>query len=87
MKKFIKKKIKAKFLKNSNFYLNCWYTNATSLNNKMSIFKAEVAMDQPDVIFISETWFNDNSCPSLNGYNIFRRDRGDQRCGGGVPTI
>ena len=31
------------------------YINTASLNNKMSVFRAAIAVDQPDIIIISET--------------------------------
>ena len=83
-KTLIKKKMKTKY---SNFkisYLNCWYTNATSLNNKMSYFHAEIMLCKPDVIFVAETWFTENSSVNLEGYNMYRHDRSNQRSGGGV---
>ena len=49
--------------------------------------KIYIAVDQPDIILVSETWFNENSCPSLDGFNIYRRDINDRRCGGGVKVF
>jgi hypothetical protein len=41
-------------------------------------------MEEPDAVFVSETWFKENSCPSFRNYNLHRRDRVGQRHGGGV---
>ena len=38
--------------------LSCWYTNATSLNNKIDVFRAECVDTNYSVRFVSETWFN-----------------------------
>ena len=68
---------------NMRKYFKCIYTNATSLNNKLSHLRVRVALEDPYVIKISETWFNENSCPNIEGYTIFRGDRVGSR-GGGV---
>ena len=65
----------------SHYFLNCLYTNPTSLHNKMNILEAKIANEKPDILFFAETWFREDSCPSLKGYNIFRRDR-KKRIGG-----
>jgi hypothetical protein len=62
--------------------LSCWYTNPTSLNNKMADFTCCINFDKLDLIFIAETWCNDTSIPYLDSYCLFRRDRGSK--GGGV---
>ena len=61
-----------------------FYTNATSLNNKLSYLETLLAMEQPDAVFVSETWFKENSCPSFSNYTLHRRDRLGLRSGGGV---
>ena len=64
--------------------LKCWYTNATSLNqDKLDELRVMCADAGPDIIFISETWFNSGSIIHIEGYECFRRDRGDGN-GGGV---
>jgi hypothetical protein len=35
--------------------ISCWYTNPTSLNNKMAEFTCCIYTDKPDLIFIAET--------------------------------
>ena len=37
--------------------LKCFYTNATSLSNKLPFLETLLAMEEPDAVFISETWF------------------------------
>ena len=64
--------------------LSCWYTNASSLNNKLGELESECVDTNYDVRFVSETWFNDLSVTYLNGYNCFRRDRKTDTQGGGV---
>jgi hypothetical protein len=58
---------------NNNIYinkLNCFYTNATSLNNKWNDFNAKIIeLDYPHIIFITETWFTPNSIFKLINYN------------------
>jgi hypothetical protein len=41
-------------------------------------------MEEPDAVFVSETWFKENSCPSFENYTLQRKDRVCQRNGGGV---
>ncbi len=62
--------------------LNCWYTNATSLNNKFDDFTAQIDIHKPHAIFVTETWWDETSTKNVEGYTLFFRDR-DGR-GGGV---
>ena len=63
--------------------LKCFYTNATSLNtNKLAELQVKANTNNYDLIFISETWFNELSVPSLVGYSVHRKDRAS--LGGGV---
>ena len=41
-------------------------------------------MEEPDAVFVSETWFKDYSCPSFENYILHRKDRPGVRSGGGV---
>jgi hypothetical protein len=41
-------------------------------------------MEDPDAVFVSETWYNENSCPGFENYTLHRKDRVGQRMGGGV---
>lgn len=61
----------------------CLYTNATSLNNKLNDFKAEiVAQGFSQIVFVTETWFGENSVPFIDNYVLYRKDRKSR--GGGV---
>ena len=65
------------------FKLKCYYTNATSLNaDKIAELELKACLEEYHLIFITETWFNETSVPSLKNYDLFRRDRGSN--GGGV---
>ena len=64
--------------------LRCFYTNATSIVNKWSDFKAQItALDYPHILAISETWFNNSSLTHLENYTLFSLNR-EQVRGGGV---
>ena len=66
------------------------YTNAQSLVNKINEMRAIVAINDPDIVIITETWSNEsisNEYLSINGYDIIkRRDRNDtdKGRGGGI---
>ena len=62
--------------------LKFYYTNSTSLMNKLNELKALVDVFKPDIVAITETWFDDKTAGNIAGYNVFRRDRGSR--GGGV---
>ena len=67
--------------------LKCLYLNARSIINKFHLFEAWINSIKPDVIGVTETWANEDildSELSLDGYDIFRRDRPVDRVGGGV---
>ncbi|XP_065683341.1 uncharacterized protein LOC136096115 [Hydra vulgaris] len=73
-----------KGLKTENIdYLTCWYTNATSLNNKFDEFIDDISRSKAQVIFACETWWSAMSTTNIPGYNLFRKDRQFSR-GGGV---
>jgi hypothetical protein len=63
--------------------LKCLYLNPTSLNNKLEELKLCIESTRPDIIFVTETWFTENSIVNLEGYQIFRQDK-INRAGGGV---
>jgi hypothetical protein len=48
-----------------------WYTNATSLNNKIDELRLQTEIYEPDVIFVTETRFKAESDVNINNYNIF----------------
>ena len=70
--------------------IRCFYTNATSLNSDKIdelTFLTQSATSYPHIIFISETWFQDNSITALSSglitnYTLYRRNRSSK--GGGV---
>ncbi|KAK4829639.1 hypothetical protein QYF61_005850 [Mycteria americana] len=65
--------------------LKCLYTNARSMGNKREELEAIVHQENYDIIAITETWWDDshNWSATMDGYEIFRRDRQGRR-GGGV---
>ncbi len=63
-------------------HLKFYYTNANSLNNKMSSLDALASTSNPTIIAISETWFNQNSNTHLHGYSPILKNRNGH--GGGV---
>lgn len=67
----------------SEDYLSCWYTNATSLNNKFDEFIEEINTSNSQVVFVCETWWTEKSAINVPGYNLYRKDRHFSR-GGGV---
>jgi hypothetical protein len=67
--------------------LDFFYTNASSLNNKLDKLKIFVELNKPYVIAITETHFTEISVPNIQRYIIYRRDRmktKDLNKGGGV---
>ena len=74
----------------SSNYLKCWYTNATSLNeDKLDELRLLVAQSAPDIIFITETWFDEKSSTTetdIEGYKCFKNNRNNTivKKGGGV---
>ena len=83
----IEKKKKKKNQPITNNILKCYYTNATSLIGKWNEFKSTIAALDPDIISITETWFNDSSNTNLGGYNIYFKNREESRGGGVVLYI
>ena len=62
--------------------------NAQSIRNKMNIFQALIATENPEIIGITETWIHTNTRDfegefDLPGYKMFKKDRLDRE-GGGV---
>ena len=67
--------------------LSCLCANARSIQNKFEELELYVQNEKPHVIGITESWTTDeiaDSEISLNGYTLFRRDRGENKRGGGV---
>ena len=72
--------------RNASTNLTCFYTNATSLNNraKWNEFLLLIhTKTHPHIICITETWFNINSIRNIKGYTIYCKDQQEIR-GGGV---
>jgi hypothetical protein len=64
-------------------FLNCVYTNATSLGNKINELEARlIQMGRPHLVGVAETWFSKSSAPQLSGYVLYQKDREGR--GGGV---
>jgi hypothetical protein len=64
-------------------FINCFYTNATSLGSKMQDLVTRLAqLGYPHLVFIAETWFSKVSACQLDGYELHQRDRESR--GGGV---
>ena len=73
---------------NKNKFLRVLYFNARSIRNKINELKALIAVENIDVIAISETWTNFNTRDykgefELSGFQLFNKDRINKR-GGGV---
>lgn len=73
----------AQQIKSGVSQIKCWYTNSTSLNNKINELSIIAEVEKPDVMLISETWFNEESIRNVDGYAIYYKDR-NNRIGGGV---
>ena len=68
--------------------LKCMFTNIRSKmnNNKLDELKHEIEEKEIDILGIAESWTNENITEGeikIQGYETFRKDRGDKR-GGGV---
>ena len=72
-------------------FLNVLYTNAQSLVNKIDEMRAIVAINNPDILIITETWTNEsvsNDLLCISGYDVIeRRDRNDTDRGRGGGII
>ena len=67
--------------------IRCFYTNATSIqsNVKMNQFRAHiVALDYPDIVFVCETWFTNETINYMDGYQLFFKNRESGDAHGGV---
>ena len=67
------------------------FTNAQSIVNKIEELRAVVAMEEPDVVAVTETWTNENigeEYLQIKGYEIItRKDRNDTDRGRGGGVI
>lgn len=80
-----------KLTKNSNSFLNIYYQNVRSLNNKLTLLKSLSPLSLYNILIFTETWLNDNIHSSelgLYDYIIYRYDRNGKTSsssrGGGV---
>lgn len=66
--------------------LNCLLFNARSLRNKIEEFSDLLHLDNYDIIFVTETWFDHRITDSFvvrdSGYTLFRCDRSSSMGGG-----
>ena len=71
---------------------NCMVLNARSLvkPDATSGLSTDLSSNKIDICIVSETWLNSRVSSHLvcpDGYTILRKDRGNQRTGGGVAII
>ena len=70
--------------KRSANYLSFYYTNATSLVNKQHDLELLInKLKEPDLICITETWFDSDKMFNINNYQCFETHRSTRK-GGGV---
>jgi len=69
--------------KSRNLKLMCWYSNVTSLNNKLDLLSVELYTICVDVAFITETWSTSSSLKTIKRYSTFYKSREIGK-GGGV---
>jgi len=70
-----------KLTKNSNSFLNIYYQNVRSLNNKLTLLKSLSPLSLYNILIFTETWLNDNIHSSelgLYDYIIYRYDRNEK---------
>ena len=71
--------------------LHCSLINCCSICNKFDDFQGVVYGKNLDIVGVTETWLNagfyDNEILSDKHYNIYRMDRGGNRCGGSVMLV
>ncbi|CAF0708880.1 unnamed protein product [Brachionus calyciflorus] len=63
--------------------LSCYYTNATSLANKKNELRIIIDQCSPDLVGVTETWFNLQSIRTIDGFTQYSKDRLSGN-GGGV---
>jgi len=64
--------------------LKCIYTNVCSMGNKQEELEAIVQQDSYDLVANTVMWWDDSHdwSAAMDGYKLFRRDRGGKRAGG-----
>jgi len=68
-------------------FLKCVLINARSLNNKLKDLDCMLNVSKPDILCVTETWFSESSTNNSihnSRYSLFRKDRHENREGGGV---
>ena len=72
------------------------YTNADSLKNKMDDFKTRIMENNPDIIAVVETWFQEdqsskfyftNESLELENYQLLRKDNPETKKGGIIVYV
>jgi len=68
----------------SRIQLKCICTNARSMGNKQEELEAIVQQDSLDFAAITEKWWDDSHdlSAAMEGYKLFRKDKGGKRGGG-----
>ena len=61
--------------KNFSSNLSCFYSNPTSLRNKIPELKCRIQTNCPDVMLFTETWFNDQNTEQIENYKLYNRNR------------
>jgi len=46
--------------------------NATSIVNKLNLFRSQIYEGKPDVVIVQEDWISDTTCSSKNSSNYVR---------------
>jgi len=65
--------------------LKCWYSNVTSLNNKLDLLAVDLYSNNIDIAFITETWWTASSLKAIKGCSTFHKNR--EICKGGGVCI
>ena len=76
--------------KSFSHFLGLALLNARSILNKMSQFRTFVALHNPDVVLVTESWCTSDTTDAflmLNGYHFFRTNRDHGRGGGCLVYI
>jgi hypothetical protein len=76
---------KKKLITGKPFTCKIMYTNIASLMARFNDFSMEITNSKPNIIALTETWFNSdisNDMIALNNCKLFRKDRKNGRAGG-----
>lgn len=69
----------------TNFSLKIIHWNVCSIRNKKDYLIFLINEQNPDVVFLNETWLKSEECFHIRGYRIIRDDRGDGH--GGIASL